>query len=80
MSYYSAMVLESPTNSVFEETLFCVRPGAKLQFQEEKHRVFLSKHPIAMHPYPHPLSDSQSGYNSRAKVHRDNLRHPAENR
>nr|AAP78758.1 Ac1254 [Rattus norvegicus] len=39
---------------------------AKLQFQEENHKVHLSKHPMATPPTL-PLSNSQSGYNSRVK-------------
>lgn len=39
------------------------------------HKIHLSKHPITT-----PLSDSQSGYNSRVKVYTDNLRHATENR
>jgi hypothetical protein len=37
----------------------------------KKTRVLLSKPPMAT-----PHSNSQSGYNSRVKVHIDNLRHP----
>ena len=66
--YYKAQ----PT-PFFEETPFCARPGAKLQFGEENHRVVLSRRPMAAHH----LSDSQSGYSSRVKMHINNLRHLA---
>lgn len=50
-------------------------PGTKLQFQEENHKVHLSKHPMA-----NPPLNPQSDYNSKVKVQIGNLRHPAENR
>jgi hypothetical protein len=55
----------------------CFRPGAKLQFQEETHKGPPGQ---AFYGTPPPLCNSQSGYNSRVKVERDNLRHPAESR
>jgi hypothetical protein len=69
--------MESPTNPVFEETPFCAKLGAKLQFQEEKSQSPLEQ---ASYDTPLPLSNSQSGYNSRIRVHRDSLRPSAENR
>jgi hypothetical protein len=37
------------------KTLFCGRPGAKLQSKEENHKVHLSKHPMTTH-----LSNTQA--------------------
>lgn len=46
------------------------------------HKVHLSKHPMTTLSPPDPpcLSNSQSGYNSRIKVHIDNLKHRTGNR
>jgi hypothetical protein len=39
-----------PNQPVLEETPFCLKPGAKLQSQEENHKVHLSKPSRMIHP------------------------------
>jgi hypothetical protein len=64
-------------NQLFEETPFCERPGAKLQFQEKKITKSFCANILQQ---PTSLSNIQLDYSNRTKIQRNNLRHPAENR